>query len=138
MNQQRLLKRIATWQQGKQAKHHAGNLEDSILLDIENILNCQQGNVLIDSAMGLSNLQGYFHSHSSPDLEGLGKEISAQISEFETRLKNISVSVDEDNKDCTHFIWRLDATTVDNYDALSITAHIKINANGLVSIESAM
>jgi type VI secretion system lysozyme-like protein len=138
MNQQRLLKRISTWQQGKQATHHVTSLAESILLDIENILNCQQGNVLIHEEMGLKNLQGHFHSHSAPDLQGLGAEISAQISEFETRLKNVSVSLDEDNQDFTHFIWRLNATTADNYDSLSISAHIKINANGLVTIESAM
>jgi type VI secretion system lysozyme-like protein len=138
MNQQRLLKRIATWQQGKQAPAQTASLGESILLDIENVLNCQQGNVLIHEDMGLTNLQGYFHSHSAPDLEGLGMEIGAQISEFETRLKNVSVSLDEENQDFTHFTWRLSATTADNSSLLNISAYIKINANGLVTIESAM
>lgn len=138
MNQQRLLKRIATWQQGKQASHHSIGLAEAILRDVENVLNCQQGNVLIHKDMGLKNLQGHFHSHNAPDLEGLGNEISAQIGEFETRLKNVSVRLDEDNQDFTHFIWRLSASTVDTYDSLAISAYIKINANGLVTIESAM
>ena len=137
MSQQRLLKRISAWQQGKVSSDHAGNLADSILLDVENILNCQQGNVLIHEDMGLKNLQGHFHSHNAPDLNGLGAEIAAQITEFETRLKNVSVTLDEDNKDFTHFIWRLNATTAENYNAFVISAFIKINANGLVTIESA-
>lgn len=138
MNQQRLLKRIATWQQGKLVTQHVSSLTDTILLDIQNVLNCQQGNVLIDEVMGLKNLQGHFHSHSAPDLEGLGAEISAQISEFETRLKNVSVTLDEENQDFTHFIWRLSATTADDNASSTIAAYIKINANGLVTIESAM
>lgn len=138
MNQQRLLKRIASWQQGKQSSESAENIADSILLDIQNVLNCRQGNVLLNQDMGLKNLQGHFHSHNAPDLQGLGNEMSAQISEFETRLKNVSVSMDEDNQDFSNFVWRLSATTADNYDSLNISAFIKINANGLVTIESAM
>ncbi len=138
MNQQRLLKRIASWQQGKQSSESAENIADSILLDIQNVLNCRQGNVLLNQDMGLKNLQGHFHSHNAPDLQGLGNEMSAQISEFETRLKNVSVSMDEDNQDFSNFVWRLSATTADNNDSLSISAFIKINANGLVTIESAM
>jgi len=138
MNQQRLLKRIASWQQGKQSSESAENIADSILLDIQNVLNCRQGNVLLNQDMGLKNLQGHFHSHNAPDLQGLGNEMSAQISEFETRLKNVSVSMDEDNQDFSNFVWRLNATTADNNDSLSISAFIKINANGLVTIESAM
>lgn len=138
MNQQRLLKRIASWQQGKQSSESAENIADSILLDIQNVLNCRQGNVLLNQDMGLKNLQGHFHSHNAPDLQGLGNEMSAQISEFETRLKNVSVSMDEDNQDFSNFVWRLSATTADSNDSLSISAFIKINANGLVTIESAM
>ena len=138
MSQQRLLKRISAWQQGKVSSDHAGNLADSILLDVENILNCQQGNVLIHEDMGLKNLQGHFHSHNAPDLNGLGAEIAAQITEFETRLKNVSVTLDEENQDFTHFIWRLSATTADENASSTIAAYIKINANGLVTIESAM
>jgi type VI secretion system lysozyme-like protein len=138
MTQQRLLKRLTTWQQGKQTLNQAASLGDSILQDIENVLNVQQGNVLIHEDMGLTNLQGYFHSHSAPDLAGLGEEISAQISEFETRLKNVSVIFDDENQDFTHFTWRLSATTADNSNTMSISAFIKINANGLVTIESAM
>lgn len=138
MIQQRLLKRIATWQQGAQPAHRAGSFTHDLLKDVENILNCQQGNVLINELMGLKNLQGHFHSHNAPDLDGLGKEISAQIVEFESRLKNVSVSQDLDNQDFTHFTWRLSATTEDNYGSLAISAYIKINANGLATIESAM
>lgn len=138
MNQQRLLKRLVTWQQGKSSSAHMDNLSDAILTDIENILNCQQGNVLISKEMGLKDLQGHFHSHSAPDTQGLGNEIAAQITEFETRLKSVSVSVDEDNKDLSCFKWRMQATTKDSYSSLNISAYIKINANGLVTLESAM
>lgn len=138
MNQQRLLKRIATWQQGKAAANQVSNLNDAILLDVQNILNCQQGNVLINDGMGLKNLQGHFHSHSAPDLVGLGAEISAQISEFEPRLKNVSVALDDENQDFTNFVWRLSASTTGDISSSTISAYIKINANGLVTIESAM
>jgi type VI secretion system lysozyme-like protein len=134
----RLLKRLATWQQGKQGSSNHVPLQDEILLDVENLLNSQQGNVLIDNNMGLKNLQGHFQSHNTPDLEGLGNEISAQIVEFEPRLKNVRVSLDEDNQDFSTFSWRLSATCDGDFSNINLAAFIKINANGRVSIASAM
>ena len=134
----RLLKRLAHWQQAKQGQTSSVQLQDEILLDVENLLNSQQGNVLIDEGMGLKNLQGHFQSHSAPDLEGLGNEISAQINEFEPRLKNIQVSIDEDNQDFSTFSWRLSANGDGEFSNIALAAYIKINANGRVTVVSAM
>lgn len=134
----RLLKRLAHWQQAKQGSTTSLSIQDEILLDIENLLNSQQGNVLIDEGMGLKNLQGHFQSHSAPDLEGLGNEISAQITEFEPRLKNVQVSIDEDNQDFSTFSWRFSAGGIDKYSTITLAAYIKINANGRVTVASAM
>ena len=134
----RLLKRLAHWQQAKQGITASLSLQDEILMDIENLLNSQQGNVLIDEGMGLKNLQGHFQSHSAPDLEGLGNEIAAQIIEFEPRLKNVQVSIDEDNQDFSTFSWRLAAGGIHPNTASTLTAYIKINANGRVSVSPAM
>lgn len=134
----RLLKRLAHWQQAKQGGTQALPIQDEILLDIENLLNSQQGNVLIDEGMGLKNLQGHFQSHSAPDLEGLGNEISAQINEFEPRLKNVLVSIDEDNQDFSTFSWRFSASGINEFSNVALTAYIKINANGRVTVVSAM
>ncbi len=135
MSQVRLLKRLTNWQQGNLAKSDLSSIQESILLDIESLLNSQQGNILIDEQMGLNDLQGHFNSHGAPDLEELTTHISTQITHYEPRLKNISVSLDEDHKSLSSFSWRLVSMT---HDELDIFASIIINADGRVSIKSAV
>ncbi len=135
MSQVRLLKRLTNWQQGKLAKSDSSSIQESILLDIESLLNSQQGNILIDEQMGLNDLQGHFNSHGAPDLEELTIHISTQITQYEPRLKNISVTLDEEHKSLSSFSWRLVSMT---HDELDIFASIIINADGRVSIKSAV
>ncbi len=135
MSQVRLLKRLTSWQQGKIAKSDSSSIQDSILLDIESLLNSQQGNILIDEKMGLNDLQGHFNSHGTPDLEELTIHISTQITQYEPRLKDISVSLDEEHKSLSSFSWRLVSMT---HDELDVFASIIINADGRVSIKSAV
>ncbi len=135
MSQVRLLKRLTNWQQGKLAKSDSLSIQESILLDIESLLNSQQGNILIDGNMGLNDLQGHFNSHGAPDLEELTMRINTQITQYEPRLKNVSLSLDEDHKSLSSFSWRLTSTTNNELD---VFASIIINADGRVSIKPAV
>ena len=91
--------------------------------------------ILIDEKMGLNDLQGHFNSHGTPDLEELTIHISTQITQYEPRLKDISVSLDEEHKSLSSFSWRLVSMT---HDELDVFASIIINADGRVSIKSAV
>jgi type VI secretion system lysozyme-like protein len=135
MSQVRLLKRLTSWQQGKSPKGDSLSIQESILLDVESLLNSQQGNILIDDAMGLNDLQGHFNSHGAPDLEELTTHISTQISLYEPRLKNVRLSLDEEHKNLSSFSWRLASVTNNELD---VFASIIINADGRVSIRSAV
>ena len=135
MSQSRLLKRLAYWQQGKQQLSDSLSIQESILLDIEFLLNSQQGNILIDEEMGLNDLQGHFNSHGSPDLDDLARQIGAQITNYEPRLKNVRITLDEEHKSLSSFNWRLTCKTNNELDVIAL---ININADGRVSIKSAI
>ncbi len=135
MSQSRLLKRLSQWQQGKQLRSDSLSIQDSILLDIECLLNSQQGNILIDEKMGLNDLQGNFNSHGAPDLEELAMQISAQITNYEPRLINVSLASDDDHKSLSSLNWRLTSKTNNELDVIAL---ININADGRVSIKSAI
>ena len=135
MSQSRLLKRLADWQQPKQAHGKSTSVQQSILLDVECLLNSQQGNILIDDEMGLNDLQSNFNSHAAPDLETLALQITTQIARYEPRLINTSLSLDEDNKSLSSFSWRMTCKTDSNLDVIAL---ININADGRVSVKSAI
>ncbi len=134
MSQSRLLIRLANWQQGNQLKSDSLSIQEAILLDVECLLNSQQGNILIDEKMGLNDLHGHFNSHGSPDLDDFARQISAQITDYEPRLKNVSLTLDEEHKSLASFNWRLTCKTNNELDVI---AQININADGLVCIKSA-
>ncbi len=135
MSQSRLLKRLANWQQGKQYQGESLSIQDSILLDIESLLNSQQGNVLIDENMGLNDLQGNFNSHSAPNLDELAEQITTQITNYESRLKNVSLNTDEEHRSLSSYSWRMTSKTINNLDVIALN---NINADGHVSIKSAI
>ncbi len=135
MSQSRLLKRLAKWQKGNQLKSNSLSVQDAILIDVECLLNSQQGNILIDENMGLNDLQGHFNSHGSPDLDDLAMQISTQITHYEPRLKSVSLTLDEEHKDLSSFNWRLTCKTNNELDVIAL---ININADGRVSIKSAI
>lgn len=135
MSQSRLLKRLASWQQAKQGNSNTVNVQDTILVDVECLLNSQQGNVLIDEEMGLNDLQSNFNSHTAPDLETLGRQITQQIARYEPRLINPHLILDEDHKTLSSFSWRMTCKTDSNLDVIAL---INVNADGRVSIKSAI
>lgn len=138
MSQVRLLKRISHWQQGQKTSVSRDAWEEQLLLDIESLLNSQQGNVLIDERLGLSDLQSQFQSHSAPNLDELEQQIRFQIQEFEPRVQNITLNLDEDYKDPTSFCWKFAGAVVAGLGGSSVHANIKILANGQVTVEAAV
>ncbi len=135
MSQNRLLKRLAHWQQGKQALTNSLSIQESILLDLECLLNSQKGNILIEECMGMDDLKGSFNSHGAPDLEQLAININEQITHYEPRLKNVSLVLNDENNNYSSFNWHLTSKTNNELDVIAL---ININADGRVSIKSAI
>lgn len=135
MSQVRFLKRMSHLQKSNHSVMPSVSFEEQLLLDIEKLLNSQQGNVLIDDRMGLPDLQSQFQSHGTPDLEGLAGQIRFQITEFEPRLVDFSLLLDEDNNDVTCFSWKLNGTAVMNQLPHNILAILKIYSNGQIIVE---
>ncbi|NRA25526.1 MAG: GPW/gp25 family protein, partial [Oleispira sp.] len=92
MANERLLKRLGMWQQGKKTGPDSFDLVDSILFDLTKLLNSQRGNVLVDEEMGLSDLRSLFNGHGSPDLDALEQQLLFQITEFEPRIVSPSLT----------------------------------------------
>ncbi len=135
MSEVRLLKRIATWQRNKQGFANNITFEEQLLNDIESLLNSKQGNVLIDTYMGLPDLQSQFQSHGMPDLEALTSQIRYQITEFEPRLTQFSLTFNEDHQDISCFIWKLQGEASGKNITRDIIANIKIYSNGQIIVD---
>ncbi len=138
MANERLLKRLALWQQGKKTHPDSFELVDSIISDLTKLLNSQRGNVLIDEDMGLDDLRSLFNGHGSPDLDGLQGQLLFQITEFEPRLINPVLSYNEESSGFGELHWRLVASTASDVFAQELAANIKIDINGKVRIFSAL
>jgi type VI secretion system lysozyme-like protein len=138
MANERLLKRLGMWQQGKKTSPDSFDLVDSIILDLTKLLNSQRGNVLIDEEMGLSDLRSLFNGHGSPDLDALEQQLLFQITEFEPRIVSPSLTYSEENSGFGELIWRLNANTLSEAFSQDIAANIKIDINGKVLVSSAL
>jgi len=136
MSELRLLKRMANWQQVKRGDSNISPIPQ-LLHDVEQLLNCQQGNILIDPKMGLTDLQSQFQSHGSPDTEALTTQLSSQIKEFEPRISDLVLEFDENNRDVTCFSWKLSATAFPKSSSIAFMAIVKVKASGHVVLEEA-
>jgi type VI secretion system lysozyme-like protein len=138
MANERLLKRLALWQQGKKTSPDSFELVDSIVADLTKLLNSQRGNVLIEEDMGLNDLRSLFNGHGAPDLEALQAQLLFQIVEFEPRLKNPTLFYNEEASGFGELVWRLNALTASDTYAQDLAANIKIDINGKVLVTSAL
>lgn len=138
MANERLLKRLALWQQGKKTSPDSFELVDSIIADLTKLLNSQRGNVLIEEDMGLNDLRSLFNGHGSPDLDALQAQLLFQIVEFEPRLTNPSLLYNEEASGFGELVWRLNANTASDSYAQDLAANIKIDINGKVLVTSAL
>lgn len=138
MANERLLKRLALWQQGKKTSPNSFELVDSIIADLTKLLNSQRGNVLIEEDMGLNDLRSLFNGHGSPDLEALQAQLLFQIAEFEPRLTSPSLFYNEEASGFGELVWRLNANTASESYSQELAANIKIDINGKVLVTSAL
>lgn len=138
MATERLLKRLALWQQGKKTAPDSFDLVDSIVNDLSKLLNSQRGNVLIDEDMGLIDLRSLFNGHGSPDIEALQQQILFQITEFEPRLTGTSLEYDEANSGFGELCWRIIAQTKSENYSQDFAAIMKIDINGKLLLSSAL
>lgn len=138
MANERLLKRLALWQQGKKTSPDSFELVDSIIADLTKLLNSQRGNVLIEENMGLNDLRSLFNGHGSPDVEALREQLLFQITEFEPRLTGSSLSYNEEASGFGELVWRLNANTASDSYSQELAANIKIDINGKVLVTSAL
>lgn len=138
MANERLLKRLALWQQGKKTLVDSFDLVDSIIVDLGKLLNSQRGNVLIDPDMGLNDLRSAFSGHGSPDIESLQQQMLFQINEFEPRLNSAELIYNEEQSGFGELIWRLNSTTKSETHSQDLAANIKIDINGKVLVTSAL
>jgi len=138
MAHERLLKRLALWQQGQKPLMDSFDLVDSIIEDLGKLLNSQRGNVLIDQDMGLDDLRSAFSGHGAPDIDSLQQQLQFQIHEFEHRLTNAELIYNEEQSGFGELIWRLNARTKSETHSQDLIATIKIDINGKVRIQSAL
>lgn len=138
MANERLLKRLALWQQGTKTSPDSFQLVDSIIADLTKLLNSQRGNVLIEEDMGLNDLRSLFNGHGSPDLEALQAQLLFQISEFEPRLTSPALTYNDETSGFGELNWRLIADTISDTSSQELSANITIDINGKVLVTSAL
>jgi type VI secretion system protein len=99
MSRERLLKRIRAWSQRESS---AGNdlaaFTESVLNDVETVLNTRQGTVILDPDFGMPDFSNLFNSLSPPELENLQRSLRSCLEHSDRRLQGVSVEyVPRDN-----------------------------------------
>ena len=132
MVRERLLKRIAQWQQGMPTDPL--NVPLSIMDDLEKMLNSERGNALIDPAFGLRDLRSVFGSHGALDTDSIHKELLFQIECFEPRLVLNRFEYSEALSGYGRLVWLLSGCTKSDSDPQKLNAELSIDINGRATV----
>lgn len=135
MAQLRLLKRLQQWQhlEGESLELDDASLVESILVDIENLLNTIQGTALIHDKLGLSDVKKLFVSHGNIAQDVVTDEIRSNIELFEPRLRGCVLEKDETMK-AGALRWQLRGEVPVRDRAVPVRADISLTADGRISL----
>jgi type VI secretion system lysozyme-like protein len=135
MAELRLLKRMQQWQhlEGESLDVDDASLIESILDDIQNLLNTIQGTALIHDTLGLSDVKKLFVSHGNVAQDVISEEIRSNIQEFEPRILRCTLSRDETVK-AGALRWLLQGEVPVRDRVLSVQATISLTADGRISL----
>jgi type VI secretion system lysozyme-like protein len=135
MAQLRLLKRMQQWQhlEGETLEVDDVRLIESILADIENLLNTIQGTALIHDQLGLSDVKKLFVSHGNVAQDVISEEIRSNLQTFEPRLDRFTLEKDETvNAGALRWLLRGEVPVRDR--VLPVRADISLTADGRISL----
>lgn len=135
MAQPRLLKRLQSWQyhQGVTVSVDDVSLVDSILADVQNLLNTIQGTALIDQRLGLSDVKKLFVSHGNLAHDVIHEEIRHNIAEYEPRIKRFTLEPD-DKTPVGALKWQLNGQIPVRDRVVVFSADVVLTADGQISI----
>lgn len=135
MGQLRLLKRMQQWQhlEGEPLDVDDNSLVESILTDIENLLNTIQGTALIHEKLGLSDVKKLFVSHGNVAQDVISDEIRTNIQTFELRIRRCTLEKDETVKSGA-LRWLLRGEVPVRDRVVPLQADISLTADGRISL----
>lgn len=94
MADERLLKRLHRWASGTGAgSPDVGTYMESVLDDLGRLYNTRQGSVPISDRYGLPDISNLLANLTPPDLEEIRSAIEETTSEFEPRLREVTVTI---------------------------------------------
>ncbi len=137
MARARLLKRLKAIQesQGRLPELDAGELVDTILEDVQDLLNTIKGTVLINKKMGLSDVKSLFVSHGQMALDNITQEILYNIQHFEKRIDAVQLEK-IDLPDSVNQIWNLYGNIVDSRGSFPFNAEIILTPDGRIQLKA--
>lgn len=137
MAQLRFLKRLQQWQQydGSVPTQDDQSLIDSILADVENLLNTIQGTALINERLGLSDVKKLFVSHGSLAQDVVTEEIRYNISRFEARISSFVLEKDSVVR-TAQLGWVLHGEIPVRERSLAFQANLVLTADGRISLKA--
>ncbi|MCH8530631.1 MAG: GPW/gp25 family protein [Saccharospirillum sp.] len=137
MGQLRFLKRLQQWQQyeGSLPAQDDQSLIDSVLADVENLLNTIQGTALINERLGLSDVKKLFVSHGSLAQDVVTEEIRYNISQFEARIKRFTLEKDSAAR-TGQLGWVLHGEIPVRERSLAFQANLVLTADGRISLKA--
>lgn len=135
MGQIRLLKRMQQWQylEGDPLDVDDNSLVESILKDVENLLNTIQGTALIHEKLGLSDVKKMFVSHGNVAQDVISDEIRTNIQMFEPRIRRCTLEKDEVVKSGA-LRWLLRGEVPVRDRVVPLQADISLTADGRISL----
>lgn len=139
MNEQRLLERIASLEDGDARSHltRAEVLITSISQHLQRILNTRQGSVPIDPEFGVpdfTNLAGSFSAGSTRDII---ESMTRMIRRYEPRLKAPRIEVADAGGEVLALNFSLDGLIEVNNRDIPIRLATHVSASGRVSLQRA-
>lgn len=137
MREQRLLERLARFEQGSSRSYltRAELLSESIMGYLRRILNTRQGSTPIDPQLGVPDFTNIIGSFTSGSTREMAEEMTQMIRRYEPRLREPRIVPVENRENTLNLIFMLEGTIdVDDREIpLRLTA--AVNSQGEVSVE---
>jgi type VI secretion system protein len=137
MREERLLERIARWDEGSEERRNLTSTEiliASVMRHLQRILNTRQGSVQIDPRFGVpdfTNLASAFTASVAVDIEN---EISAIIQRYEPRLRSPRLHMLQERPDVLSLTFELSGKIMADQSEVPVRLSTSIGSHGRISV----
>ena len=137
MREDRLLERIARWEDGEERRNLASAdiLLESIIKHLQRILNTRKGSVPIDPEFGVPDFTNLASSFTSSVGVQIERDIRDLLQRYEPRLKSPRLRMLEDRPDALSLSFELLGSVVIGDREVPVRLSTRIGSQGRIRID---